>query len=127
MSWACAIDCDENDFLTETDIKSARKPHTCVYCHSPISVGDPYGKWVWKYDGYLGEEKYHHECKALMFEAAEVLCGERVIAFGSTLDGASSELLSLEANDPYWVQDDDFVRKWHERLGDVWEKYGYGD
>ena len=126
MSWECAVDGDPCDLLHETTIKAARKEHRCAYCASPIRVGKPYGKWFWVYDGEPGEEKYHHECKALMYSASEVLCGEAIISFGSTLDGASSELLALEANDPYWY-DDGFVKEWHISLGKVWEEHGYGD
>ena len=120
MTWACAIDYEPNDLLVEHEINTARKEHVCAYCGCKIPVGCAYGKWVWLYDGEFGEEKYHHECKALMYEAAEALCGESVIAFGSTLDGASRELLSAEVNDQYWGYDD-FVKKWMILLGDVWE------
>ena len=126
MSWECAIDGDPCDLLVERSIKAARKQHKCAFCENPITIGSPYRKWFWIFDGVLGEEKYHAECKALMHDASEMICGEPVIAFGTTLADASGELLSESARGSLGV-DPDHIRDWMVANGDIMEKYGYGE
>lgn len=49
MSYDCYCDYDPPEWMSQRDVKAARKSHKCYECRAPIFVGEPYeytsGKW----------------------------------------------------------------------------------
>jgi|GEM_PF-6415664 len=64
-------------------------------------------------------EKYHKECESLMRLAAEYICGETSLVFGSNLDGASHEILALE--DDYFTGSE--REDWMMAYGEILEAH----
>jgi len=122
MSYACAIDCDPCELYEVTEIKKARIEHRCAFCEMKITPGSPYNRLFSVFDGDPYVEKWHSECEALMRLAGDLICGDSVVAFGSTLDGASNELLSLQEGKWDSVSSDD-VKDWMLKYGEILEKY----
>ena len=66
-------------------------------------------------------EKFHFECDRLIREAADMICGETTVCFGSTLDGASEQLLAIDVQD--WGLPADDIKDWMEKYGEILEKH----
>jgi predicted RNA-binding Zn-ribbon protein involved in translation (DUF1610 family) len=58
-------------YCTDTETLKARKPHACMSCGEPISVGEEYNRWRCFDGGDVGTVKMHPECYAAHCKNAE--------------------------------------------------------
>ena len=51
--------------LLRSEIRTARKPHTCSLCGEEIKTGEQYGYDTYKFNGEVYDWKTHMECDAV--------------------------------------------------------------
>lgn len=51
--------------LLRSEIRTARKPHTCSLCGAEIKTGEQYGYDTYKFNGEVYDWKTHMECDAV--------------------------------------------------------------
>jgi len=115
MSFSCDVYDDPPDVFWERERVRARGQGKCRLCGGPIRKGQRYYQASGVWDGTWYSMVAHFECHELMLRAGELLCGEAAYVWDSDLDGASKELLALEASGVHGEE----VREWMLRFGEV--------
>lgn len=102
--------------LLRSEIRTARKPHTCSLCGAEIKTGEQYGYDTYKFDGEVYDWKTHMECDAVSAFLWDYVDPDEGMTSDDFLDACADVCRTFvcpdcEHFDPEHAEDGDYCQK----------------
>ena len=102
--------------LLRSEIRTARKPHTCSLCGAEIKTGEQYGYDTYKFNGEVYDWKTHMECDAVSSFLWDYVDPYEGMTSDDFLDACADVCRTFvcpdcEHFDPEYAEDGDYCQK----------------